>query len=89
MRYNRSVHGGLGEAVGINYIALAGRADTGNTSGTMQRAALTRGWAQPGDRRRVAGHAGGHHRLPRLEVDFAVDLEPANEEVSRTVTSAA
>jgi choline kinase len=79
----------LGEAVGINYIALQDR----QTLTTHLARCSAQDYFEAG---LEAAIADGLRVTPvdvtgclAVEVDFAEDLERANEEVGRTVTSAA
>lgn len=88
-RLGKRVEGGLGEAVGINYIALQDR----QTLTTHLARCSAQDYFEAG---LEAAIADGLRVTPvdvtgclAVEVDFAEDLERANEEVGRTVTSAA
>jgi len=88
-RLAKRVEGGLGEAVGINYIAAPDR----QTLATHLTRCSAQDYFEAG---LEAAIADGLRVAPvditgcfAVEVDFAEDLERANEEVGRTVTSAA
>ncbi|TVT60072.1 phosphocholine cytidylyltransferase family protein [Amycolatopsis cynarae] len=89
-RLSKSVIGGLGEAVGINYIASADKPalvkhlEACDDTDYFERGIET---AIEADGLRVRALDISSYFV--VEVDFAGDLERANVEVSRTVTSAA
>lgn len=87
---SKSVLGGLGEAVGINYVASSDRAALvehleGCTDTDYFERGIETAIAVAGMRVRALDIS----EFFVVEVDFAGDLERANVEVGRTVTSAA
>ena len=87
---SKSVVGGLGEAVGINYIASADRPTLAeHLEGCADSDYFERGIESAIEVDRMRVLALDISEFFVVEVDFADDLERANVEVSKTVTSAA
>lgn len=89
-KLSKSVVGGLGEAVGINYIASADRAAlVEHLEGCTDTDYFERGIESAIESAGMPVLALDISEFFVVEVDFAGDLERANVEVGRTVTSAA
>lgn len=89
-KLSKSVVEGLGEAVGINYIASADRATlVEHLEGCTDTDYFERGIETAIETAGMAVLALDISEFFVVEVDFAADLERANVEVGRTVTSAA
>jgi len=90
LRLSKTVDGGLGEAVGINYIASSDRAALAEH---LERCAdsdyFERGIECAIEQSGLRVRAVDISDYFVVEVDFAADLERANTEVSKTVTTAA
>jgi CDP-glycerol glycerophosphotransferase len=87
---SKSVVGGLGEAVGINYIASADRATlVEHLEGCTDTDYFERGIESAIETAGMPVLALDISEFFVVEVDFATDLERANVEVGKTVTSAA
>ncbi|HEX6360438.1 phosphocholine cytidylyltransferase family protein [Actinophytocola sp.] len=89
-KLSKSVVGGFGEAVGINYIASADRATlVEHLEGCTDTDYFERGIESAIETAGMPVLALSISEFFVVEVDFAGDLERANVEVGRTVTSAA
>jgi choline kinase len=89
-KLSKSVVGGFGEAVGINYIASADRATlVEHLEGCTDTDYFERGIETAIETAGMPVLALDISEFFVVEVDFAADLERANVEVGKTVTSAA
>jgi choline kinase len=89
-KLSKSVVGGFGEAVGINYIASADRATlVEHLEGCTDTDYFERGIESAIETAGMPVLALSISEFFVVEVDFAGDLERANVEVGKTVTSAA
>lgn len=89
-KLSKSVVGGFGEAVGINYIASADRATlVEHLEGCTDTDYFERGIETAIETAGMPVLALDISEYFVVEVDFAADLERANVEVGKTVTSAA
>ncbi len=90
LELSKSVIGGLGEAVGINYIASADRATLAeHLEGCTDTDYFERGIESAIEAAGMRVLALDISEFFVVEVDFAGDLERANVEVGKSVTSAA